>query len=99
MSWITPIVRSLMRDAEGSQYEYQTTRLWEYIFTKIIFKSDEWLVSSQQPPTPDVGDFRRIDLMVEKWGGNSHTRLLYMEAKRANPTVDELVTVEYQGLT
>lgn len=90
-------IRDLLQDVEDSHSEYKITRLWEHIFNRVVFNSDICTVSSQQPPTPVADDLRRVDLMVEMWNGTMPTRLLCLKAKCANPTAEELVTVEYQG--
>ncbi|KAF4462659.1 hypothetical protein FALBO_10519 [Fusarium albosuccineum] len=81
--------------------EWATTRLWEYIFNHVIFKDDKWIVSSQQPPTHQDGDLRRVDLVVERMDNNAVTvsTLLFMEAKRASASVTDLEEVEYQAFT
>ena len=98
---MTSIVRRLLSDANEIPYENTTTRFWEYVFTRLVFTTPEWVISSQQPPTGDPHDLRRVDLMAEKMDRHrgTLTRMTYMEAKRARPTQQELVTVEYQGFT
>ncbi len=57
-------------------------------------------MSSQQPPTHDDGDLRRVDLVVEQIDSNANSiTLLFMEAKRAPVSADQLKEVEYQAFT
>jgi hypothetical protein len=101
MSFMTEKLRMLLEQADQSTYECYTTRLWEYVLSRVVCKTDDWAISSQQPPTKLHSDLRRVDLLVEKWDSqyNTFSRILYMEAKHANPSTGELQTVEYQSFT
>ncbi|KAB5572270.1 hypothetical protein GE09DRAFT_662807 [Coniochaeta sp. 2T2.1] len=101
MSLITsPRLHRLWNDAQIHP-EWATTRLWEYIFNHVIFKDDKWVVSSQQPPTHQPGDLRRVDLIVEKMDSSATTigTLLFLEVKRANAPPSVIQEVEYQAYT
>ncbi|KAH6670189.1 hypothetical protein B0J14DRAFT_114174 [Halenospora varia] len=99
MSLNTPQLRKLWADAQ-SRPEWATTKFWEYIFSHNAFGGHQWVVSSQQPPTYIEGDLRRVDLVVEKIDENANSAtLLFMEAKRANATLDQVQEVEYQAFT
>ncbi len=99
MSINTPQLRKLWADAQ-SRPEWASTKFWEYIFSHNAFDGHQWAVSSQQPPTYDEGDLRRVDLVVEKIDENANSAaLLFMEAKRANATLDQVQEVEYQAFT
>lgn len=78
--------------------EWATTRLWEYFMNKKYFPAPQWAISSQQPPTLDLSDLRRVDLVVEhfKDNGASETTLI-IEAKRHSATNRDIDTVEYQA--
>lgn len=67
----------------------------------MVFSSQQWIVSSQQPPTHQPGELRRVDLVVELDSGpNTRTgTLLFMEAKRASATPSDVIEVEYQAFT
>lgn len=58
-------------------------------------------MSSQQPPTHQPGDLRRVDLVVEKIDSRATTvgTLLFLEAKRASASPSEIEEVEYQAFT
>lgn len=58
-------------------------------------------MSSQQPPTHQPGDLRRVDLIVEKLDSRARTvgTLLFLEAKRASASPSEIEDVEYQAFT
>ncbi|OIW22971.1 hypothetical protein CONLIGDRAFT_559030, partial [Coniochaeta ligniaria NRRL 30616] len=101
MSLITTArLRRLWQDAQDHP-EWATTRLWEYIFHHIIFTEDKWVVSSQQPPTHQSGDLRRVDVIVEKMDSSATTigTLLFLEAKRAGASPSDIEEVEYQAFT
>jgi len=99
MTLHTPQLRRLWQDAQ-SRPEWATTKFWEYIFNHNAFSGRQWVVSSQQPPTYDDGDLRRVDLVVEQIDDSANVAtLLFMEAKRANVTRDEVQQVEYQAFT
>ncbi|KAE8442168.1 hypothetical protein EG329_003756 [Mollisiaceae sp. DMI_Dod_QoI] len=99
MSTFTPQVQKLWADAQ-TRPEWASTKFWEYIFSHNIFDGPEWVVSSQQPPTYDDGDLRRIDLVVENIDENANSAaLMFMEAKRASATLDLVLEVEYQAFT
>ncbi|GAW23380.1 hypothetical protein ANO14919_129380 [Xylariales sp. No.14919] len=87
---------------DAQQYpEWATTRLWEHIFNRVIFTESKWVVSSQQPPTHQAGDLRRVDLVVEEIDGHAQTvgTLLFVEAKRAAASPSDVMEVEYQAFT
>ncbi|KAM7208843.1 hypothetical protein V8F06_014914, partial [Rhypophila decipiens] len=66
-----------------------------------LFNDEKWVVSSQQPPTHQPGDLRRVDLVVEKMDSRATTvgTLLFLEAKRASASPSEIEEVEYQVFT
>ncbi|KAH7113471.1 hypothetical protein B0J13DRAFT_460833 [Dactylonectria estremocensis] len=83
----TPQMRKLWNDVQEKP-EWATTRFWEYVFKQY------------RPPTDDDDDLRRVDLVVENFDDNGNsTTLLFMEAKRANATRDQIEDVEYQAFT
>nr|CEG03536.1 unnamed protein product [Fusarium acuminatum CS5907] len=95
----TPQLKKLWEQVQ-TKPEWATTKFWEYVFKENVFGSSRWAIASQQPPTDDENDLRRVDLVVENIdeNGNSAT-LLFMEAKKANVTLDQIDVVEYQAFT
>ncbi|RSL83311.1 hypothetical protein CDV31_016844 [Fusarium ambrosium] len=95
----TPQLKKLWEQVQ-SKPEWATTKFWEYVFKQNVFGSRHWAIASQQPPTDDENDLRRVDLVVENIDDNENsTALLLMEAKRANVTLDLIDEVEYQAFT
>ncbi|KAI1296161.1 hypothetical protein F5Y03DRAFT_297709 [Xylaria venustula] len=87
---------------DAQQYpEWATTRLWEHIFNRVIFTESKWVVSSQQPPTHQPSELRRVDLIVEEINAHAQTvgTLLFVEAKRASASPKDIEEVEYQAFT
>ena len=97
MSGITTPEQQRLWAALQTRPEWATTKFWEYIFKHNVFNGPRWSVASQQPPTDDEGDLRRVDLVVENIPDNF--TLLFMEAKRADATADLIEEVEYQAFT
>ncbi|KAI1159002.1 hypothetical protein F5B18DRAFT_638783 [Nemania serpens] len=93
-------LQRLWNDAQQHP-EWATTRLWEYIFNRVVFTESNWVVSSQQPPTHQPGELRRVDLVVEEIDTQAQTigTLLFVEAKRANASPRDIEEVEYQAFT
>ncbi|EJP63396.1 uncharacterized protein BBA_07572 [Beauveria bassiana ARSEF 2860] len=75
----TPQLKKLWNDAQARP-EWAATRFWEYVFVQIVFKDPMWSVASQQPPTRQDGDRRRVDLMAEDIM-NNFTLLFVTERK------------------
>ncbi|GKU09617.1 unnamed protein product [Fusarium langsethiae] len=100
MSCINTTQLKNLWDQVRTKPEWATTKFWEYVFKQNVFGSHHWAIASQQPPTADENDLRRVDLVVENIDdhGNAAT-LLFMEAKRANITLDQIDVVEYQAFT
>ncbi|KAF9767413.1 hypothetical protein IL306_000036 [Fusarium sp. DS 682] len=95
----TPQLKRLWEQVQ-TKPEWATTKFWEYVFKENVFGSRHWAIASQQPPTDDENDLRRVDLVVENIDDNENsTILLFMEAKRANVTLDQIDVVEYQAFT
>ena len=95
-----PWLHDLWEEAQ-TEDEYATTALWENIFAE-IFPFQQYNVASQQPPTKDPGDRRRIDLVVRPRNerrGNPRAVLLFMEAKRTGSPNEIVVECERQALT
>lgn len=90
----------LRRLYEDAQYnpEWASTRLWEHLFRHYFFSEKEWVISSQQPPTQDPSDLRRVDLVVENFSDAAgFTTVLFMEAKRASVKQSDVDEVEKQA--
>lgn len=94
-----PWLHDLWEEAQREP-EYATTALWESIFAE-VFPYYEYNVASQQPPTKDRDDRRRIDLVVRPRNdrGGPRAVLLFMEAKRTGMTADIVDECERQALT
>jgi len=92
----TPELMKLWQDAQIHP-EWATTRFWEYLFNQIVFSDGKWSVASQQPPTRDPDDVRRVDLVVERISDSAV--LLFLEAKRAQATKTMVEAVESQAFT
>lgn len=88
---------------DAQQYpEWATTRLWEHIFNRVVFPESKWVVSSQQPPTHQPGELRRVDLVIEEIDSHAQTvgTLLCIEVlKQAGASPKEIIEVEYQAFT
>ncbi|KAG5754570.1 hypothetical protein H9Q70_002815 [Fusarium xylarioides] len=95
----TPMLKTLWQDAQDYP-EWAATKLWEYVFNRVIFRDDKWVVSSQQPPTRAADDKRRVDLVVQKQSSKGDLQtLLFLEAKRAEVDASVVQIVEYQAFT
>ncbi|KAK3356403.1 hypothetical protein B0T25DRAFT_430740, partial [Lasiosphaeria hispida] len=72
-----------------------------YLFNHVIFTDEKFIVSSQQPPTHQPGELRRVDLVVERMNSTATTvgTLLFLEAKRASASFSKIAEVEYQAFT
>ncbi|KAH8166891.1 hypothetical protein CIB48_g1330 [Xylaria polymorpha] len=81
------------------QPEWATTQLWEHIFNRIVFNTHPWIVSSQQPPTRQDGDLRRVNLVVKRVTSGITLTLLFMEAKRGYASPSDVALVEMQAYT
>lgn len=93
----TPQLRSLYESAQYNP-EWASTRLWEHLFRHYFFSEKEWVISSQQPPTQDPSDLRRVDLVVEDFSDAAgFTTVLFMEAKRASVKQSDIDEVEKQA--
>ncbi|KAI0425287.1 hypothetical protein F5Y09DRAFT_335094 [Xylaria sp. FL1042] len=91
----TETLTALWNEAQ-QQPEWATTQLWEHIFNRIVFNNHPWIVSSQQPPTRQDGDLRRVDLGVTS--GITLT-LLFMKAKRGHASPSDVASAEMQAYT
>ena len=81
----TDLARHLWSQAQTS-LEWATTRFWEHIIRAMFTVEDNWVVASQQPPTDDPQDPRRVELVVDEWTNKSTHRSFIFEAKnRAHP--------------
>ncbi|KAI0512703.1 hypothetical protein F5B22DRAFT_302782 [Xylaria bambusicola] len=94
----TETLTALWNEAQ-QQPEWATTQLWEHIFNRIVFNNHPWIVSSQQPPTRQDGDLRRVDLVVKRVTSGITLTLLFMEAKRGHPSPSDVALVEMQAYT
>ncbi|KAK8917714.1 hypothetical protein VCV18_009036 [Metarhizium anisopliae] len=77
--------------------EHAITEFWEHVLRPKVFPGSQLSLPSQQPPTGDANDLRRVNVLVRNIKNN--TVLLLLEAKRANATRDQIEAVEYQAFT
>ncbi len=77
--------------------EWATTKFWEHKIRGEFPGEDDWVVASQQPPTDDPGDRRRVELVVDKWTGTTTSRLFIFEAKKHHASQTEIDELEHQA--
>lgn len=77
--------------------EWATTRFWEHYIRGEYPCEDNWVVASQQPPTDDPEDLRRVELVVDKWTGEFIHRLFIFEAKKKKANQSEIDELEHQA--
>ncbi|KID60738.1 hypothetical protein MBR_10335, partial [Metarhizium brunneum ARSEF 3297] len=77
--------------------EHAITEFWEHVLRLKVFPGRQSSLPSQQPPTGDANDLRRVNVLVRNI--EDDTVLLLLEAKRANATRDQIEAVEYQAFT
>lgn len=93
----TATERALWEQAQ-TKPEWGTTRLWEHKVHKEFPAGEDWIVASQQPPTDEDGNLRRVDLVVDKWKRENYThRLFIFEAKKKSATLTEIDELEQQA--
>jgi len=90
-------LEDLWEAAQGG-LEHTTTALWENIFAE-VFPFKKYSVASQQPPTADVNDKRRIDLVVRPLGNRRPRAVLFMEANKSRVVAAAIDECERQALT
>ncbi|ELR06923.1 hypothetical protein GMDG_02293 [Pseudogymnoascus destructans 20631-21] len=88
--------RSLWETAQ-TRPEWAATRFWEYVLKGQFFIGDDWAISSQQPPTDDREDRRRVDLRIERWKSNRWQIIALFEAKKQNCSQTEVDELEHQA--
>lgn len=92
------LTRDLYNDAQVRD-EYATTRLWEYLLNKKYFYQQEWILSSQQPPSYALRSLRRVDLVIEHHNLNRREDrkvVVFVEGKKHGAVNDDIVTCEGQ---
>jgi len=77
--------------------EWGATKFWEYVLKEQFFTGRDWSLSSQQPPTDESSDLRRMELRIEKWIGNQWYTIICYEAKKAKCTQTEIDELECQA--
>jgi hypothetical protein len=77
--------------------EWATSKFWEHIIRDKFPCKDNWVVASQQPPSDDSEDRRRVELVVEHWSEGSMHRVFIFEAKKHLATQSEIDTLEHQA--
>lgn len=93
---INPQTTALWNSAQ-TQPEWATTSFWEYVLKEQFFQGREWKVSSQQPPTTDRNDRRRVDLSIGRWKSNGWQIIALFEAKKQNCSQTEIQELEFQA--
>lgn len=80
----TTELRVLYDEAESGKHEAYSTRFFNYFFQKVVFRDEPtFWISSEQPPTDDTSDRRRVDLVVNYFDQGYTARVLcFTEAKR-----------------
>jgi hypothetical protein len=96
MSIVTTDVEFILWREAQRNLEWSTTKFWEHKLQKVFPAADGWVVSSQQPPTSERGDRRRVETTVEVLQ-DSLQKLLVVEAKHHNAPQDEIQEVEAQA--
>src|ERR1700710_2220561 len=92
----TPLARHLWSQAQ-KHLEWAATRFWEHIIRGEFPVEDNWIVASQQPPTDDPQDRRRVELVVDKWTDKSTHRPPTPEAKKHSASQSEIDILEHQA--
>ncbi|KAI9730330.1 MAG: hypothetical protein M1818_008233 [Claussenomyces sp. TS43310] len=77
--------------------EWATTLFWEYVLKEQFFSGRDWTISSQQPPTNEASDLRRVDLRIQRWNNKRWNTILFFEAKKQNCSQAEIDTLEGQA--
>jgi hypothetical protein len=97
MSLIIDLQTEALWASAQTQPECATTRFWEYVLKEQFFKGRNWTISSQQPPTNDPDDKRRVDLRIERWKTNRWQTIALFEAKKQNCSQTEIDELEFQA--
>lgn len=97
MSIVTTQVEWVLWQDAQKHDEWATTKFWEHILQKVYPAADGWVVSSQQPPTREKSDRRRVETTVEILLNGSLQKLVIKEAKKHKASQTEIEEVEAQA--
>ncbi|KAH9212294.1 hypothetical protein DL95DRAFT_509450 [Leptodontidium sp. 2 PMI_412] len=92
----TDVEYFLWKDAQ-KHHEWASSKFWEHKLQKTFPASEDWIVSSQQPPMREKSDRRRGEATVECLYGNSFEKLQIVECKQNNATKSQIQEVEAQA--
>lgn len=76
--------------------ERGATKFWEYVLKDQFFNTRDWALSSQQLPTNEASDLRRVELHIERWKNNQWHTILFFEAKKQKCSQTEIDDLEFQ---
>jgi hypothetical protein len=62
-----------------------------------FFNTRDWALSSQQPPTDEASDLRRVELRIERWINHQWQTILFFEAKKQKCSQTEIDELEFQA--
>lgn len=81
-----------------TRLEWATTRFWEHIIRSFFAANKGWVLSSQQPPTDEDANLRRVELALDQWKGKAQPmrRVFFFEGKKHGASATEIDNVEVQ---
>ncbi|KAF4624634.1 hypothetical protein G7Y89_g13538 [Cudoniella acicularis] len=85
--------------------ESATVEFWAYIFKEKIFRGPDFSIAPEAPPTTDISNRRKVDLVIKKWQPARKGKkakfgvVLFFEAKKYRATQPEIETLESQAFT
>jgi len=85
--------------------ESATVEFWAYIFKEKIFRGPDFSIAPEAPPTTDLSNRRKVDLVIKKWQPARKGKkanfgaVLFFEAKKYKATQPEIETLESQAFT
>ncbi|KAH6667179.1 hypothetical protein B0J14DRAFT_440315, partial [Halenospora varia] len=97
MSIVNTVVEHILWNDAQKHNEWASTKFWEHKLQKAYPAADGWIVSSQQPPTRDKSDRRRVETTVECLHGESLQKLQIVECKDHNASQSQIDEVEHQA--
>ncbi|KAF4534220.1 NRPS-like enzyme [Lasiodiplodia theobromae] len=95
----TEKLRVLYNEAESNRHEAYPTRFFNFFLQKIAFPEEEYWISSEQPPTDDPSDRKRVDLVVNYFSQDYKVRVLcFTELKRGRSAEKAIEENEDQAI-
>ncbi|KAK0612726.1 hypothetical protein DIS24_g11985 [Lasiodiplodia hormozganensis] len=95
----TEKLRVLYNEAESNRHEAYPTRFFNFFLQKIAFPEEEYWISSEQPPTDDPSDRKRVDLVVNYFSQDYKVRVLcFTELKRGRSAEKAIEENEDQAM-